>query len=372
MDEAMRPYKGIRVLDAGQGIAAPYCATLLAACGADVIKLEPPEGDWSRGLTTAKDTVSVLSVCFNRGKRSVVLDLKTPEGQAAAKALAADCDVLIEAFRPGVAARIGLGPENTREDAICLSISGFGQTGPNAERPCTDSVAQAFSGFVALNAGADGVPHKANPFVSDMTTGVWAFVAIQTALAARLQDKTPRRRHIDLSLMMATSFLMTANIAETAYLGRTPAMPNTPAGAYRTKDDRWVMITLVRNADFTPLCEVLGLPGVAEDPRYDSFPSRWENRDALYAMVRERFLTRTADEWVAALQGRRLLADHVNTIPDWVANPHVQAVGAVGMVPQPQLGQVPMPGIPGLGHWLAPAPALGQHTDQVLAELSRR
>ena len=369
MDEAMRPYRGIRVLDAGQGIAAPYCATLLAACGADVIKLEPPEGDWSRGLTTSKDTVSVLSVCFNRGKRSVVLDLKSREGQAAAKALAANCDVLIEAFRPGVAARIGLGVENTREDAICLSISGFGQTGPNAERPCTDSVAQAFSGYVAMNTGADGVPHKANPFVSDMTTGVWAFVAIQTALAARAQDKAPRRRHIDLSLMMATSFLMTANIAETAYLGRTPAMPNTPAGAYRTMDDRWVMITLVRNADFTPLCEVLGLKGVAEDPRYATFDARWENRESLYAMIRAAFATKAADEWVAALQGKRLLADHVNTIADWLGNPHVQAVHAVASVAQPQLGAVPMPALPGLGHWSAPAPALGEHTKDILAEL---
>jgi len=144
MKEAMRPYKGLRVLDAGQGIAGPYCGMMLAACGADVIKLEPPEGDWSRGLGTAKDTVSVMTVCFNRGKRSVVLDLKSEDGKRAAAALAAQADVLIEAFRPGVAARIGLGPENAKADAVCLSISGFGQSGPYAERPCTDSVAQAF------------------------------------------------------------------------------------------------------------------------------------------------------------------------------------------------------------------------------------
>ena len=367
----MRPYRGIRVLDAGQGIAAPYCATLLAACGAEVIKLEPPEGDWSRGLTTSKDTVSVLSVCFNRGKRSVVLDLKTDAGREAAKRLAARCDVLIEAFRPGVAARIGLGPENTREDAICLSISGFGQTGPNAERPCTDSVAQAFSGFVSLNAGADGVPHKTMPFISDMTTGVWAFVAIQTALAARAQDRVPRRRVIDLSLMMATSFLMTAQIAETAFLGRAPAMPNTPAGAYQAADGGWVMITLVREAEFPPLCAVLGLDGVPEDPRYSTFAARWENRESLYALVRAAFQKRPAADWVAALQTKRLLADHVNSIAEWIANPHVQAVGAMGAVAQPQLGSVPIPGLPGLGHWSARAPALGEHTQEVLAELDR-
>ena len=311
----------------------------------------------------------MLSVCFNRGKRSVVLDLKSDAGRAAAQALAARCDVLIEAFRPGVAARIGLGPGNTREDTVCLSISGFGQHGPNAERPCTDSVAQAFSGFVALNEGADGVPHKAGSFVSDMTTGIWAFASVQTALAARARDTAPRRRVIDLSLMMATSSLLTLNLAETGYLGRTPAAPNSPAGAYRTRDGRWVMITLVREQEYQSLCRILGLDDAARDPRFSSFPLRWENREALYALVREAFVRRDAADWVADLQGARLLADHVNTPADWLANPHVQAHGATAMVRQKQLGEVPMPGIPGHGHWGEPAPALGEHTAQVLAEI---
>jgi formyl-CoA transferase len=369
MDEAMRPYRGIRVLDAGQGIAGPYCGMMLAACGADVIKLEPAEGDWSRGLGSAQDGVSVMTVCFNRGKRSVVLDLKSAEGRSAAAKLASQADVLIEAFRPGVAARIGLGPENAKPDAVCLSISGFGQSGPYRERPCTDSVAQAFSGFVALNAGADGAPHKAGPFIADMATGIHAFAAVQVALAARLQDTTPRRRVIDMSLMAAASNLLTHQIGEWGYQGRSAAPPNAPAGAYQAADGAWVMITLVREAEWLTICDVLGIADAKADPRFASFPLRWENREALYAIVRGAFAKHDSTHWVTQLQGARLLADRVNTPLDWLANEHVVAYGAASRVQQPQLGEVPLPMLPGLGHWHAPAPGLGEHTAQILAEL---
>lgn len=369
MDEAMRPYKGLRVLDAGQGIAGPYCGMMLAACGADVIKLEPAEGDWSRGLGTAKDGVSVMTVCFNRGKRSVVLDLKSEEGKQAAARLAASADVLIEAFRPGVAARIGLGPENAKEDAVCLSISGFGQSGPYRERPCTDSVAQAFSGMVALNEGADGVPHKVGAFISDMATGIYAFSAVQVALAARAQDTAKRRRVIDMSLMAATSNLLTHQIAEWGVQGKAAAPPNVPAGAYQASDGAWVMITLVREAEWVSICEVLGIPEVARDERFLDFRRRHENRDALYAIFRATFAQKPSAEWIARLQGARLLADRVNTPLDWLSNEHVTAYGGASRVPQPQLGEVPLPILPGLGHWQALAPSLGQHTAEVLKEI---
>lgn len=369
MDEAMRPYKGLRVLDAGQGIAAPYCGMMLAACGADVIKLEPAEGDWSRGLGTAKDGVSVMTVSFNRGKRSVVLDLKSDQGRAAAAKLAASADVLIEAFRPGVAARIGLGPENAKPDAVCLSISGFGQSGPYSERPCTDSVAQAFAGLVALNDGADGVPHKVGAFVSDMATGIYAFSAVQVALAARAQDTTPRRRVIDMSLMAATSNLLTQQIGEWGVQGKPAAPPNAPAGAYQCADGAWVMVTLVRETEWTAIAEVLGIQEAARDPRFVTFPLRWDNREALYAIVRAAFIQRPSAEWVKLLQGARLLADRVNSPLDWLSNEHVIASGAAARIKQPQLGEVPLPMLPGLGHWHALAPTLGQHTAEVLAEI---
>jgi formyl-CoA transferase len=362
MDQAMRPYRGIRVLDAGQGIAGPYCGMMLAACGADVIKLEPAEG-------SKADGVSVMTVAFNRGKRSVVLDLKSDEGRAAAAKLASRADVLIEAFRPGVAARLGLGPENAKPDAVCLSISGFGQHGPYRERPCTDSVAQAFSGFVALNAGADGAPHKAGPFIVDMATGIHAFAAVQVALAARAQDSAPRQRLIDMSLMAAGANLLTHQIAEWGYQGTPAAPPNAPAGAYQAACGAWVMITLVREAEWLAICDVLDLPEAKTDPRFRSFALRWENRAPLTAVIRAAFARRDAADWVARLQARRLLADRVNSPLDWLANDHVVASGAAARIAQPRLGAVPLPMLPGLGHFHAPAPGLGEHTAQVLAEL---
>src|SRR3954465_3904523 len=172
MAERPQPYRGLFVLDASQGIAGPYCASLLAACGATVVKIEPPAGDWSRGLSTREGTEGggglptregtqgVMHVSFNRGKRSVMLDLQSESGRAAMRALAARADVMLEAFRPGVAQRAGLGPEAGKPDVVFLSISGFGQQGPNAERPATDGVVQAYSGMVSLNIGADGIPHR--------------------------------------------------------------------------------------------------------------------------------------------------------------------------------------------------------------------
>lgn len=370
MDHGLKPYRGLRVLDAGQGIAGPYCGMLLAAAGADVIKLEPPEGDWSRGLSTRREGQSVMHTTFNRGKRSVVLDLKSPEGRAAASALAARADVLIEAFRPGVAARLGLGPEATPENAVCLSISGFGQTGPYAERPCTDSVAQAYTGLVALNTGADGAPHKVGCLVADVVTGLSAFAAVQAALAQRQLDAAPRRRVLDISLMAGTAALLAMPIAEAGLLGQAPAALNVPAGSYRAACGNWVMVALVREAEFVALCGAIGRPDLPQDPRFATFADRDRNRDALLPLLREIFARESAEHWLRALHAARLLAEKVNNPLDWLADPHVRAVGAAPMMAQPELGEMPMPSLPGLGAWVAPAPALGADTAAVLAELA--
>src|SRR5690606_9419379 len=149
------PFRGLRVLDLGQGVAAPYCAQLLAVYGAEVTKVEPPEGDWGRGLgTTYNGRQSAVSAVFNRGKKSIVLDLRKPAGRAVARRLAVQADVLIEGFRPGVAARLGLGYEELRQEnprLLYVSVSGYGQRGPYAARPGSDSAAQAFSGLIHAN-----------------------------------------------------------------------------------------------------------------------------------------------------------------------------------------------------------------------------
>ncbi|PZW43190.1 formyl-CoA transferase [Humitalea rosea] len=369
-----RPYTGLFVLDAGQGVAGPCCGMLLAATGAEVVKLEPPEGDWSRGLSVRKGPESVLHAAWNRGKQGLVLDLKDPAGRAAAQALAARADVLIESFRPGVAARLGLGPEDTGPDAICLSISGFGQTGPYAERPCTDAVAQAFGGLAALNQGADGIPHKTGPFVTDVMTGFAAFAAVQTALAARAQDRAagrpPRRRVLDLSLLAGTAMLLASQIGEAALLGHSPGVPNVPAGCYQGSDGLWLMVTLVRDPDFVTLCRVLGLPPLAEDARFANFAARSTHAAELVPMVRDAFAGQPRDHWIAALQAARMMTTPVNSPVDWLADPHVVAVGAAPASVQGALGAVPFPAVPGQPQPRGAAPLLGEHTAEILSRLA--
>jgi formyl-CoA transferase len=372
--EPLKPYRGLFVLDASQGIAGPYCATLLAACGATVVKVEPPAGDWSRGLSTREGTQSAMHVAFNRGKRSVVLDLRTDEGRVALTRLAAEADVMLEAFRPGVAARLGLVPEAGKPDVVFLSISGFGQRGPYAERPCTDSVAQAFSGLVSLNEGADGVPHRTGSvMVADVVTGISAFAAVQAALAeqaaARAAGTAPLPRVLDVSLMQSAAALMGFNIAEQGLLGAVPSMPNVPAGAYQGSCGGWVMIALLREPEFPQMCKVLELPDLAADPRFASFAERARHRDALLPLLRDAVRKRPAAEWVERFQAERMLCDRVNTPLDWLADPHVRAAHAVMPLEQPGLGTLPLPVLPGLGPWSVPAPALGAHTAEVLAEL---
>ncbi|MBC7432964.1 MAG: CoA transferase [Rubritepida sp.] len=376
----MQPYRGLFVLDAAQGIAGPYCGMLLAAMGADVVKLEPPGGDWSRGLTTRSGGHSVMSTVFNRGKRGIVLDLASQAGRASAQALAARADVVIEAFRPGVAARIGLGVEHTRANAVYLSISGFGQNGPYSERPCTDGVAQAFSGIAGLNAGADGAPHKVGTLLVDVHTGMSAFAAVQAALAERAQwsvdsrvdGGAPRRWVLDCSLMAGAASLLGVPIAEAGLLGHMPAELNVPAGCYQASDGAWVMVALVREADWLALVEVLEAPGLLADARFADFPARAANKPALLPILRDIFARRPVADWLAALHARRLLAERVNTTCEWLADPHVRAVAAAPLLDQPGLGALPMAALPGLGAVLTPAPGLGEHTTAVLAQFGVR
>lgn len=377
MIEPEKPYAGLSVLDASQGIAGPYCATLLAASGADVIKVEPPAGDWSRGLSTRAGTHSAMSTTYNRGKRAIVLDLHTPAGRDAYATLAAEADVMLEAFRPGVAARLGIVPQAGKPDVVFVSISGFGQAGPNSERPCTDGVAQAYTGMVALNRGADGVPHRTGAVMTvDVVTGLSAFAAVQAALASRALDRlhgaAPRRRVLDVSLIGSAAALMAVNLAEHGLLGHTPAVFSIPAGTYAAACGTWVMIALVREADFAALCAVLELPDLSAEPRFADFPHRFEHREALLPIIRKAFMRRPATEWLRRFGAARLLCDRVNDPLEFLAEPHVQATGAMVPLHQPGLGTLPFPLLPGMGAWSVPAPALGEHTDAVLASLKSR
>src|SRR5215216_5405131 len=324
------PYRGLQVLDFGQGIASPYCAMLLGVYGADVIKVEPPEGDWSRFLGTTYGNHTTLSAVYNRGKRSLCLDMKHKDGIAVARRLARDCDVLIEGFRPGVATRLGIGYEELSRDnpgLIYLSVSAFGQSGPYSKRPGSDSVAQAFSGLVSINVGNDGTPHRVGTTISDVVTGVYAFQAIATTLFARATVGTGR--WIDVNLCQSTSALLGHKVAEHILEGGAPRALNVPAGSYQTADG-WMMVTLANEPQYERLCTAIEREDLASDPRFADFASRADSADALIPQMREIFLKQPTESWLARLQRADIIAERILTPGGWLNNVHVKATrGAV-------------------------------------------
>ena len=366
------PYRGLRVLDFGQGIASPYCAMLLGVYGAEIIKVEPPEGDWSRYLGTTYGSHTALSAVYNRGKRSLCLDLKQQAGIGIARRLARDCDVFIEGFRPGVAARLGIGYEDLARDnpgLIYLSVSGFGQDGPYAKRPGSDSVAQAFAGLVSVNVGNDKTPHRVGTTISDVATGVYAFQAIATALFARASVGTGR--WIDVNLAQSTAALLGHKVAEHVLEGGSPRALNVPAGSYQTSDG-WLMVTLVNEAQYKRLCATIGRDDLAGDPRFADFASRADSADALIPQLREVFVTQPSETWLARLHASDIIAERILNPGEWLRNVHVAATKAAVCQDTPGVGLVYAPRTPGLMDFsedqLRPAPDIGQDSRAVLLE----
>jgi crotonobetainyl-CoA:carnitine CoA-transferase CaiB-like acyl-CoA transferase len=366
------PYRGLRVLDFGQGIASPYCAMLLGVYGAEIIKVEPPEGDWSRYLGTTYGSHTALSAVYNRGKRSLCLDLKHAEGIAIARRLAGNCDVFIEGFRPGVAARLGIGYEDLARDnpgLIYLSVSGFGQDGPYAKRPGSDSVAQAFAGLVSVNVGNDKTPHRVGTTISDVATGVYAFQAIATALFARATVGTGR--WIDVNLAQSTAALLGHKVAEHVLEGGSPRALNVPAGSYQTSDG-WLMVTLVNEPQYKRLCATIGREDLASDPRFADFASRADAADALIPQLREVFLTQSSETWLTKLHAADIIAERILNPGEWLRNVHVEATRAAVCQDTPGIGLVYAPRTPGFmglsEDQLRPAPDIGQDSRAVLLE----
>lgn len=366
------PYRGLRVLDFGQGIASPYCAMLLGVYGADVIKVEPPEGDWSRFLGTTYGNHTTLSAVYNRGKRSLCLDMKHKDGIAIAQKLARESDVLIEGFRPGVAARLGLGYESLSLDnpgLIYLSISGFGQSGPYSKRPGSDSVAQAYSGLVSVNTGNDGLPHRVGTTISDVVTGVYAFQAIATTLFARAATGTGR--WIDVNLAQSTAALLGHKAAEHVLEGGAPRALNVPASTYQTSDG-WMMVTLVNEAQYKRLCAAIDREDLATDPRFVDFAARADHADVLIPQLRELFVTRPSETWLSRLHAADIIAERIHNPGEWLRSSHVEETNAAVCQDTPGVGKVYSPRTPGIASPseddLCPAPDIGQDSYAVLLE----
>lgn len=369
-----RAFEGFKVIDASQGVAGPHAAMLLALHGADVIKIEPPEGDWGRILGRTKSNNTIHFVAFNRGKRSIAIDLAKEDGRKIVRDLVASADVVIESFRPGVAAKLGLGYEGAKAanpNLVYMSVSGYGQSGPNRSRPTVDGLIQAYSGMMVMNGSVDK-PHRQSMVVIDTVTGLYGFQAVSAALMRKIRFGTGS--FIDMSLMQSAAAFQAAKLMEAAAEGPTPGPLYSPSGVYATADGH-ILLSTMRTRNFEVLCDVLGCAQLGTDPRFCSVDARNANRSEMNDVLGRCLRTRSTKEWVNLLLERGVMASPINSYSDWLADPHVAAVDAYRTLPFDGLGDLPVAEIPGCPSSdfasNGTVPALGEHTAQILSGIGR-
>jgi crotonobetainyl-CoA:carnitine CoA-transferase CaiB-like acyl-CoA transferase len=372
---------GIKVIDLSAVVSGPMAAGLLSDQGAQVIKVEPRQGDLTRLIGPAKGDISAIFAAINRGKRSIVLDLKQAEARAVLRELLADADVLIENFRPGAMARLGLSYDDVaafNPRIVYLSISGFGQTGPNAQVRVYDPVIQAVAGFADAHPDPrSGEPQLLQTLICDKVTALTAGQALTAALFAR--ERSGRGQKIELSMLDASvAFLWPEALYNHAFQEAPPAaMPEFGATQrlWRCRDG-WLALITPQDDEFAALCRVLGRPDLITDPRFESIPTRRLHQPELRAMLDPVVALRAVDEVVGELAAAGVPVGRVNTKAQLAADPQVQHNGLLGDTPYPGIGPLRCPraaaqfiGMPHDDTRLAPH--LGEHSREVLRELGR-
>jgi crotonobetainyl-CoA:carnitine CoA-transferase CaiB-like acyl-CoA transferase len=367
------PFAGIKVIDLSQGIAAPYAAMLLAQYGATVIKVETLDGgDWVRASAPSPGGNTALSVMGNLGKRSIGLDLKTPEGCAVLWRLLDGADVFLEGFRAGVIGRLGFGyaAVSARHPRILyLSMSGFGQTGPYAERPAMDPVLQAFSGFMAENRDPNGRPMNIASIPVDLMTSLYAFQALSAALYARREET--RGRYIEASLMQGAAWLNTYVMLQRVIFNGDPPGARAHRGVYQTADG-WILVIVAGRRGWADFCEALERPELGRDDRFTTVVSRVNNSAMLAPILSEALVARPNAHWTARFTRYGVMHSIANESLAVLRDPQVEATGLFTHLDQPGLAaKLPIPSIPGApplrnGTPRATAPLAGADTDAVL------
>jgi len=385
------PLDGLRILDLSRILAGPSCTQTLGDLGADVIKIERPgEGDDIRGwgppflkdAEGADTRESAYFISTNRNKRSVTVDIASAEGVEIILGLLASCDVLVENFKIGDLARRGLGWEEVHARfprVVYCSITGFGQTGPYAARPGYDFIIQGMGGLMSITGEAAGQPMKVGVPIADIMAGMYAGVAILSALRER--DRTGRGRHIDISLFDCQAAWLYNQGSNYLIGGRIPgrmgnAHPNiVPYETFATADGH-INIGIGNDGQFRRFCAVIGRPDLAEDPRYRTNTGRLAAREAVLAGIRAALATAGSAHWLAALEAAQLPCGPINTIAGLFEDPHIRDRGLVQ--------EVAHGAAPGVAARVLrtpirmsevefsvrrPPPMLGEHTGEVLGEL---
>jgi crotonobetainyl-CoA:carnitine CoA-transferase CaiB-like acyl-CoA transferase len=384
MPQPSLPLAGVTVLDLSRVLAGPYCTLLLADMGADVIKIENPDGgDDTRAFTEPNfEGVSTYFLTINRNKRSVALDLKSASGQEAFLTLVGKADVVVENFRTGVMERLGLGYDvlkARRPSLICCAISGYGRSGPNVDVPGYDPIAQAESGFMSMIGEPDGQPMRVGPSIIDLVAGIYAAQAISAAL--RQAALAGEGRLIEVALY-ETGLNMLANFAGAHLIaGRDPTRTGNanqviqPSNVYSASDGPFMM-TVVTHAQFAKLCrDVIRRPEWLEQERFASSPARLANVVELTRLLNEIFAARPREDWVARLRKASVPAGVVASVAEALATEFVRARETVREVHHSELGTYRVLRTPARLHGSEPlppagAPALGEHTREVLHGLA--
>jgi formyl-CoA transferase/CoA:oxalate CoA-transferase len=373
------PLEGLTVLDLSHALAGPFCSTMLADFGADVIKLEPKgEGDiaraWSPALPGGDRS---YFVSLHRNKKGIAIDLKRPEGKELFFRLVEHADVVLENYRRGALERLGLDYEAARHrnpGIIYCSISGFGQDGPYRDRAALDLILQAESGMISVTGDPDGHGARCGVSIADMTAGMYAAYGIMLAL--RVKERTGRGQAIDVSMLEGQLSLLGTMIGGYLADGEIPRPMGTaykallPYQTFRTRT-RDLALAVGSEKLWKIFCPVIGAPELANDPRYRTNADRSKNRESLIARLQEIFLTRTYEEWEALLLANGVPVGAINNLAEVVDHPQVKARNALVEMDHPRAGKVRLVGVPirlseTPGAVRTPAPLLGEHTDEVL------
>ncbi len=386
------PLAGLRVIDLSTVLAGPYATMLLADLGADVIKVEPPDGDPTRGWgppwvgdAEAGTRTAAYYLAVNRNKRSIRLDLRHPAGAAVLRRLLADADVLVENLRPGSLARLGFDEDALRDvnpDLVHLAISGYGPDGPAADRPGYDFVIQAVGGLMSITGDADadgGHPTKVGVAISDIVAGLFATIGVLSGLLARRGDGPVRGQRIDVSLLASTLAVL-VNQAQNAFTtGTAPgrrgnAHPNiVPYETFATSDGE-IAVAVGSERQWPRFCVAIGTPELAADPRFATNGDRVTARAMLRPLIAERLAARSTKAWLAALTAADIPCGPITDVLTAFHSPEAQARSMLVEVEHPALGVLRQVGIPiefggTPGAVRTAPPLLGEHNAEVLAEL---
>jgi CoA:oxalate CoA-transferase len=378
----VRPLDGIRVVDLTRFLAGPYCTQELGDFGADVIKIEPREGDGTRNQTLRPDLVgnSYFFAAANRNKRSAAVDVRTEAGRAIVLRLTARADVFVENFRPGVMERLGLGPDLLRERhprLVYCRVTGFGGTGPYSGRPGFDQVGQGMSGFMSITGQEPTGPTRAGIALADLTCATTACRGILLALLAR--ERTGQGQVVQVSIVDSMVALLTWSAGMYFETGKPPGVAgnhhplSAPFGVYQAKDGPF-NLAAGNERMWQRLGEVLGLRELRDDPRFRTTNDRVAHRAELDAILNKAFKTRTRAEWVAFLNEHGVASGPIHNLGEVFADPQVRHQQMLVEMPHPVHGMVKLLGMPVKlsdtpGEFRLAPPLLGEHTDEILREV---